>query len=123
VGDPRHILGRRAERAVGTWLKGHGWRILAERHRSAGSEIDVLAIDPSGCLVAVEVKLRRSGRAGLPVEAVTSDAVRRRRAALARYATTGRVEHRCLRVDVVSVTPGPEPGTWRLVRHPGVDGW
>jgi putative endonuclease len=123
VGDPRHVLGQEAERRVAGWLVGSGWRILAERHRSAGGEIDLLALDPADWLVAVEVKLRRTGRAGLAVEAVTPVAVRRRRAALAAYARTERVAHRGLRVDVVTVSPGPEPGTWRLARMAGVDGW
>lgn len=123
MGDPRHVLGRQAERQVAAWLKGFGWRILAERHRSSGGEIDLVALDPAGCLVAVEVKLRQSGRAGLAIESVTPSAVRRRHAALATYASSQRVGHRGLRVDLVTVGPGPKPRTWRLARVAGVDAW
>ena len=123
MGDPRHRLGHEAERRAAAWLETSGWRILAARHRSPLGEIDLLALDPSDCLVAVEVKLRRSGRSGSAVESVTPQAIRRRRAALADYARSERVAHRGLRVDVVTVSPGPNPGTWRLVRVPGVDAW
>lgn len=123
MGDPRHLLGRTAECRVARWLEEHGWRILAERYRSPSGEIDLLALDPARYLVAVEVKLRRSGRSGLAVESVTPEAVRRRRAGLADYARSVRVSHRGLRVDVVTVSPGPEPGTWRLARMAGVDAW
>jgi putative endonuclease len=112
-----------AERRVATWLATYGWRILAQRHRSAAAEVDLLALDPTGCLVAIEVKFRRSGRTGLAAESVTPAAVRRRRAALAEYARVERVEHRGLRVDVVTVSPGCEPRTWRLARLAGVDQW
>jgi hypothetical protein len=62
-------------------------------------------------------------RTGEPVEAVTPMAVRRRRAALGEYARATRIGHRGLRVDVVTVSPGPDPDSWRLARLPGVDAW
>jgi putative endonuclease len=123
MGDPRHVLGRAAERRVAEWLGAHGWRILAERHRSAAGEIDLLALDATGCLVAVEVKLRRSGRAGSGTESVQPHRVRRLRGALTAYSRATSIAHRGLRVDVVAVSPGAEPGTWRFTRLPGVDAW
>jgi putative endonuclease len=123
MGDPRHEIGRWAERQVAEWLEAHDWRVLAERYRSTGGEIDLLALDATGCLVGVEVKIRRSVRTGEPVEAVSPRAVRRRRAALGEYARATRIGHRGLRVDVVTVSPGPEPGSWRLARLAGVDAW
>jgi putative endonuclease len=116
-------MGRAAERRVAEWLEAHGWRVLAERHRSAAGEIDLVALDPRGCLVAVEVKLRRSGRTGLAVESVTPEAVRRRRAAIAEYARTKGVPHRGLRVDVVTVSPGLNPRSWHVARLAGIDAW
>jgi putative endonuclease len=123
VGDPRHRIGQAAERRVARWLEACGWLVLAERHRSAAGEIDVVALDPTGCLVAVEVKFRRTARAGLPAESVTAEAVRRRRAAITEYARLERVEHHGLRVDVVAVSPGPDPHSWHVVRLAGVDAW
>jgi Holliday junction resolvase-like predicted endonuclease len=108
---------------VAAWLEGHGWKILAERYRSTGGEIDLLALDPDGWLVAVEVKLRRSGRTGLAGESVNSAAVRRRRAALVAYARSERIRHRGIRVDLVTVIPDDAPRRWHLTRVAGVDAW
>ncbi len=123
MADPRHSLGREAERQVAAWLSSHGWRILAERHRSAAGELDLVALDAARVLVAVEVRFRRSARSGSAVESVNPDKVRRLRSALSAYTRANPIDHRGLRVDLVAVIPGPEPRTWRLSRIPGVDGW
>ena len=122
--DPRHALGRAAEHAVATWLSAHEWEILERRLRSSAGEIDLVALDSRRCLVAVEVRLRRSARAGSPVESVSPRHLRRVRAALAAYARTAPVRHAGTRVDLVSLTPAPDrPGTWRVTRLPAIDAW
>jgi putative endonuclease len=121
VSDPRHRLGRQAEEVTAGWLAGHGWVILEHRWRSPVGELDLVCLDPERTLVAVEVKLRRSGRAGSPAEAVDRRRVQRLRAALAAYAAASRAGHRDMRLDLVSVTPA-ERG-WRLRRTPAIDGW
>ena len=121
--DPRHELGRAAERAVADWLKAHEWRILAARHRSSEGEIDLVALDPDRCLVAVEVRLRSTGRAGEAVGSVRPRHLRRVSAALVAFARTEAIPHDGLRVDLVAVGPGPRPRTWRLTRLPAVDAW
>ena len=117
------MLGRQAERRVAGWLSEAGWRILGERYRSGFAEIDLVALDPDHVLVAVEVRLRRSGRSGQAIESIQPDKVRRLRTALTAYARITPIDHRGLRVDLVAVSPGPEPRTWRLTRLPGVDAW
>jgi putative endonuclease len=121
MSDPRHRLGHRAEETTAGWLAGHGWVILERRWRSPAGELDLVCLDPARTLVGVEVKLRRSGRAGTPAEAVDRRRVLRLRAALAAYATSSHAGHRGLRIDLVSVTPA-ENG-WRLSRAPAIDGW
>lgn len=108
---------------MASWLAGLGWRILAERQRSPEGEIDLVALDADRRLVAVEVRLRRSARAGAALESVRPEHLRRVRRALLAYARGARIAHDGLRVDLVTVTPGPEPRTWRLSRLPGIDGW
>ena len=118
---PQQRLGRRAELATARWLMGRGWEVLAHRWRSPSGEIDLVCRDPDGILVAVEVKLRRTGRAGLPEDAVDGRRIARLRTALAGYAMTHPAAAAGLRVDLVSVTPVGE--MWLLSRWPGIDAW
>ena len=121
--DPRHALGLDAEAAVAAWLTDHGWEILDQRHRSPAGEIDLVALDGRGQLVAVEVRLRRSRSAGSATESVSPRHLRRLRAALAAYARDASVRHAGMRVDLVAVSPASESGIWQLDRLPGIDAW
>jgi putative endonuclease len=123
MGDPRHDLGIAAERAVGAWLEASGWRLLGRRVRApGGGEVDILAVDPDGVLVGVEVRARRTGRTGIGTETITADRVRRTGRTVAAIAAATGVTHRGLRVDLVSVTPEPGPAEdhWRLRRVPDI---
>lgn len=120
MADPRHALGAAAEEAVARWLSATGWEVVARRHRSmGGGEVDIVAIDPGGMLVAVEVRARRSARSGSAAASVDGRRIARlRRSLVAIGATAGR-RHRGCRVDVVTVEPVPDsPGHWRLARIP-----
>jgi putative endonuclease len=120
--DPRHDLGLRAEEAVAVWLSRAGWRVLARRHRSpAGGEVDLVAIDPAGCLVAVEVRARRSPRTGPAAASVDRRRVQRLERTLVEFARSKAPAHIGLRVDLVTVEPGG--GTWRLRRVPAIGSW
>ena len=104
MGDPRHILGIAAERAVAAWLESAGWRVLGERVRtSGGGEVDIVALDPDRVLVGVEVRARRSSRAGLGTESITPRRVLRAGRTVAEFAAATGVSHRGLRMDLVSV--------------------
>lgn len=119
--DPRHQLGRQAEEAVASWLTGRGWRILERRWRTAGGELDLVCLDPQRTLVAIEVKLRATGRAGSGPEAVDPRRVARLRRALAAYAAGSRTSGTGLRIDLVSVVPAD--GGWRVRRLAAIDAW
>ena len=108
--DPRHELGRAAERAVANWLTAHEWRILAARHRSSEGEIDLVALDPGRCLVAVEVRLRSTGRAGEAVGSVRPRHLRRVSAALVAFARTEAIPHDGLASTWWPLAPGHAPG-------------
>ena len=122
--DPRHDLGLAAEAAVAGWLEGYGWRILGRRVRSvAGGEVDLVALDPSAVLVAIEVRARRSARAGLGTEAIDARRVARTGRTLAAFASASATAHRGLRVDLVTASPEPgSAGRWRLRRIPSIGG-
>jgi putative endonuclease len=119
--DPRHELGLRAEDATARWLTRAGWEILARRWRTPDGELDLVGRDPAGVLVGVEVKLRRSARAGSAAEAVDRRRVHRLRMALVAYGRTSARSWPALRLDLVTVEPAG--GSWRLRRHAAIDAW
>ena len=84
--DPRHHLGHRAESIVAERLGAMGWRILARRWKVSEGELDLVAIDPLGTLVGLEVRGRRSPRTGSALESIDRRHLARLRAALVRYA-------------------------------------
>jgi len=122
MGDPRHVLGLAAEDAVAAWLTAAGWRVIARRARSAGGgEVDVVALDPRRVLVAVEVRARRTARAGPAATSVDARRVARLGRTLAALGAACGEPHRGLRIDLVTVEPATDgPGRWRLTRLPGI---
>ena len=119
--DPRHALGLKAEAMVAERLRAQGWRIVVRRWRVSEGELDLVAIDPSGTLVGVEVRGRSSARSGSAVESVDARHLARLRAALVRYAVSDPRPHRELRVDLVAVDRNPSG--WSVIRHVGIDAW
>lgn len=121
--DPRHLLGLRAEEATAAWLTGRGWTILGRRWRCPEGEIDIIALDADGVLVAVEVKVRSTGRSGDPAESVDRRRLHRLRAALGFFGAMPQcATHDGLRIDLVAVRPA-DGDTWRLSRHPAIEAW
>ena len=118
---PEQRLGRGAEATTARWLTDRGWRVLEQRWRSAGGEIDLVCLDPDGVLVGVEVKLRRTSRTGGPADAVSGRRLLRLRRGLADYASRHRLATSGLRIDLVAFTPDGD--AWRLAHWPGIDGW
>jgi putative endonuclease len=122
VSNPRQALGEQAEAAVAEWLTDRGWTVLARRWRCPEGELDIVACDPRRMLVAVEVKLRQTGRAGAPLESVDQHRLRRLRTALGRFAAS-EMQDRCgLRLDLVAVQKA-DAGGWRLTHHREIDAW
>jgi putative endonuclease len=121
--DPRHTLGERAEGAAAAWLENRGWTILARRWRCPEGELDLVAHDPDGVLVAIEVKVRRTSRAGDPLESIDRQRLRRLRKALGSYRSeaTGSTGDG-LRVDLVALRAA-EHGQWLLSHHRAIDAW
>ncbi len=119
--DPRHQLGLRGERRAAAWLSARGWTVLERRWRGEGGELDLVCLDPGGVLVAVEVKVRSTGRSGSAEESLDARRVGRLRRTLAGYAAERRLRVAILRIDAVTLTR--EGRAWRLAHHPAVDGW
>ena len=106
--------GRGAERIAAWWLRLHGWRILAQRARVAGGEVDLVA-RRGRVLAFVEVKARGT-EAGL---GMALDQYRLRRVAVAaerlapRYARAGDD----IRIDAIFLLPGRFPRHLANVWH------
>lgn len=67
--EARQAFGVLGERIAERWLQRSGWRVLQRRFRSGHRDID-LVVEREGTVVFVEVKARRRGTFGAPVEAV-----------------------------------------------------
>jgi len=101
--DRQHTrLGEHGEKLAEKFLVGTGMTVVERRHRTRRGEIDLVCRD-GGTLVFVEVKTRRSDRAGAPFESITSAKQRR----LTRLALTYLKQHDLLdfpaRFDVVGI--------------------
>ena len=121
--DPRHALGERAEGLAAAWLSARGWTILARRWRCPQGELDLVARDPDGVLVAIEVKLRRTDRAGSPSESIDRHRLQRLRSALGRFADQVQAPFsEGMRVDLLAVRPA-DGGRWRLTHQRAIDAW
>lgn len=66
----KRAVGTAYEKAAGAYLETQGYRILEYNFRDRWGEIDIVARD-GRCFVFVEVKYRKDGRSGSPLEAVT----------------------------------------------------
>lgn len=107
VRSDRATLGRLGEDVAAGWLAARGWWILDRNWRPPDAvprgEIDIVARDPDGALVVVEVKTRRGVRHGGPFLAVTPSKVEALRGLALAYARTCDRRHPSLRVDVIGV--------------------
>lgn len=106
--------GRRAEKFAATWLRLHGWRILAERVRTPKGEVDLVA-KRKNLVAFVEVKTRtRQQDLDLAI-----DQHRLKRVAAAaeilfsEYCSQGEDA----RIDVILVAPGRLPTHLTNVWH------
>jgi putative endonuclease len=87
----------------------------------AGGEVDLLARDPTGVLVAIEVRARRSARVGAAATSVDARRIGRLRGTLAAVAAADQERHAGLRVDLVTVEPvAGQQRRWRLRQLPGI---
>ncbi|MDJ0866425.1 MAG: YraN family protein [Myxococcota bacterium] len=107
-------LGLAAEERAAEYLRERGYRIVARNARADGVEIDIVAAR-QGLIVFVEVKARRSRRAGAPEEAVDFRKQRRLLRGAAAWLAAHRPRAPRVRFDVVACEPA-SGGDWR-VRH------
>lgn len=93
-----------AEVQAGEYLAGKGYRIL-DRNVSFGrvGELD-LVCEGKNTVVIVEVRYRKDGEYGSPLESITKPKMRKLIRAAEMYLAERRLSDRPVRFDVVSVT-------------------
>jgi putative endonuclease len=117
----RRKSGDGAEQAVVDHLVRLGWTIVARNVRVGRSEVDIIAREPSGSLVFVEVRSRSGTRLGMPEESVDAAKVARLYAAAWELLRIGRspggesLTEVAFRVDLVTVVRAD--GAWLLRGH------
>jgi putative endonuclease len=68
--DSTHDVGRRYEALAANWLRARGWQVVERNVRRSRKEVD-LVVRRGEVVAFVEVKARRGGGFGHPLEAVT----------------------------------------------------
>ncbi|MDJ1372010.1 YraN family protein [Gulosibacter molinativorax] len=103
-------LGRTGEALAARYFESLGYEILERNWRCADGEIDLVVRDGQS-IVCVEVKTRRSLRAGHPLEAITQAKLGRMRRVAVSWVAAHPEYRGALRLDVVSIVlaPGAEP--------------
>ncbi len=96
-------VGKSGEAYVAKVLQRRGYRILARNWRIREGELDIVAENPNGVIVFVEVKSRTSVSYGDPLEGINSEKLLRiQRLALAWLATNQRLGSN-YQIDVAGV--------------------
>jgi putative endonuclease len=95
-------LGRHGEDLAVSHLQAAGLEVITRNWRCSLGEIDIVAMD-GDCLVVCEVKTRRSGVAGSPLEAVTPAKLGRLRRLTAVWLAQQDRHYADVRIDVVGV--------------------
>jgi putative endonuclease len=105
----RAEIGALGEQLAVEHLTSLGWRVLARNWRCRYGELDVIAAEPGGAVVFVEVKTRTSDHFGGIEQAVTPDKVRRLRRLAGLWLAGEHGRWPRLRIDVVGVRVGRRP--------------
>jgi putative endonuclease len=102
----RAQIGALGEQLAVDHLTSLGWRVLARNWRCRYGELDVIAAEPGGVVVFVEVKTRSSDQFGGVAQAVTPDKVRRLRRLAGLWLAGQGGSWSQVRIDVVGVRIG-----------------
>ncbi|MFI5957230.1 YraN family protein [Cryptosporangium sp. NPDC051539] len=100
----KQAVGAYGERVAVRHLQQAGLTVLDRNWRCSDGELDIVARE-GDALVFCEVKTRRSGRYGVPAEAVVAAKVVRLRRLAAQWIRASGLHPGTVRFDVVSVRP------------------
>lgn len=95
-------LGRWGEVVAGDFLVANGYEVLDRGWRCRLGEIDIVARLASA-IAFVEVKTRRTGRYGHPLEAITPSKLARLRVLAGEWCRANRVTAAAIRIDAIGI--------------------
>lgn len=102
--SPTLELGRWGEQLAAEHLQADGLEVLARNWRCAAGELDIVAREPDGTVVFVEVKTRAGTGFGVPAEAVGWAKARKLRTLACRWLLENRPPGATeLRFDVIGI--------------------
>ena len=108
-------LGPRGERHAARFLRERGWRVVDQNLRIGKDEIDLVALDPAGVIVLVEVKTRKDDRT--PAAAHVDQRKQRKLSRLAANLQKRRAyRDRAMRFDVIAIL-WPEGGEPQVTHY------
>jgi ribonuclease HII len=101
--DGRRALGAAGESLTVRFLEAQGYRVIERNVRTVRGEIDLVA-EEDGCLVFVEVRLRRGALVDSALESVAAPKQRRLRRLAAEYCAQQGRDDPAARIDVVAIS-------------------
>ncbi|MEX1196654.1 MAG: YraN family protein [Pseudohongiellaceae bacterium] len=105
-GGENRLKGLALEQQGGRYLSAHGLRMLGSNYHCRAGEIDLIMQD-GDTLVFIEVRFRRSGLRGSPVETVTPAKQRKLIRCARHYLMSHRLQDAVpCRFDVLGIGPG-----------------
>ena len=105
------------ENVVAHYLKQQDWRIIEQNFKQKFGEIDIIANDSSGVLVAVEVKSASKNADFLPEEHFTQRKLRKIEQTLQHYITLNDLHNKECRIDLVAVEIDTATNKTHAIRH------
>ena len=101
------FIGKNGEDIACEYLQKLGYKIIDRNvHFSRYCELDVIALDKSGVLAAVEVKTRKTDICGNPLEAITQKKYKNIKLGLYNYLKE-HPEYKKFRIDAISIILTP----------------
>ncbi len=100
--------GEIGENIAAEYIQKIGYKLVERNiHFSRSCEIDIIAIDKSNTLVAIEVKTRKSEICGTPFEAITTTKYKNIKTGLISY-LQNHPEYKKYRIDAISIILTPQ---------------
>ena len=111
------LNGYAVENIVAQHLTQQGWRVVEQNFKQKFGEIDIIAHDKQGVLVAVEVKSASKNADFLPEEHFTQHKLRKIEKTFQHYITLNNLHNKECRIDLVSVEIDLATNTPHAIRH------